>query len=435
MAAVAVAWASLGSGATAFAQTADSERARAREISAELHALETELGDLAEQYNVAQIQQTTANQRLNEVREAQRKNAALLTAARDRARGAAVTAYTDGRGAASADALLRSDSSELTIRRLYLDAVVARDRRAIDAYRAAANDAKELEAQLEATERNARLSGQLVQQRQSELEDATAQQQATLATVQGNVAQLIAQEDAAREAAEALKAQELLAQTQAREATRKASLEKSLSASLAHSRSASLVQSRSQSRQATTESTAKPTSSRSTSESKPATTSVSRATTAASSVRATTASTTTTSTASTLIPTAAAAQAGAVPEPTAGSSAQGLAAVEEAKRHLGKPYQWGGEGPDSFDCSGLAMVAWRAAGVGLSHSTTMQWRETTHIDPSDLRAGDLVFFGSTLHHMGIYVGDGMMIEAPSSGKVVRYRSIGRTDFAGATRPG
>jgi cell wall-associated NlpC family hydrolase len=405
-----------------------------------LDRLESELGELAEQYNIAQIQVATANERLTEVRKSHKTSTQLLAEARDRLRKAAVTAYTDGRTAARADALLRGNTDELALRRQYLDAAAARDREAVDEYRAAASDARDKEAELVATERNARLAADLVEARQADLERTTTEQRATLAQVQGNIARLVAEEDAAREEQERQRAAELLKKQQAQQVAG------SSSASSSQSQSQSQSMSRSASR-AKTSSASTVRTSRSTSAATTNVRSTSASTTRATSTPSSQNKSTTTTTASTaatavtttsLAPTSsptATGDASATPTPAAGSSAAGLLAVEEAKRHLGKPYQWAGVGPDSFDCSGLTMVAWRAAGVSLSHSTTMQWRETTHIDVADLRAGDLVFFGSSLHHVGLYVGDGMMIEAPSSGKVVRYRSIGRSDFAGATRPG
>jgi cell wall-associated NlpC family hydrolase len=98
-------------------------------------------------------------------------------------------------------------------------------------------------------------------------------------------------------------------------------------------------------------------------------------------------------------------------------------AVDEARRQLGKPYHWGGAGPDSFDCSGLTMWAWRKAGVGLPHYTGAQYDATVHIPLSELQPGDLVFFYRDVSHVGIYVGNGQMIHAPHTGDVVRYASI------------
>jgi cell wall-associated NlpC family hydrolase len=109
-------------------------------------------------------------------------------------------------------------------------------------------------------------------------------------------------------------------------------------------------------------------------------------------------------------------------------------AVAEAIAQLGKPYEWAGAGPDTFDCSGLTQWAWRAAGVRLTHSAEYQFRETRRVDLTDLKPGDLLFFGDPIHHVGMYVGGDTMIEAPYTGAVVRYRSIWRADLAGAGRP-
>jgi peptidoglycan DL-endopeptidase CwlO len=107
------------------------------------------------------------------------------------------------------------------------------------------------------------------------------------------------------------------------------------------------------------------------------------------------------------------------------------AVIAYAQAQLGKPYGWGASGPGSFDCSGLTLMAWQQAGVYLSHYTGAQWSETSRVAISDLRPGDLVFFGysgPSSHHVGLYVGGGQMIEAPHAGAVVRYASIYRSDL-------
>lgn len=111
-------------------------------------------------------------------------------------------------------------------------------------------------------------------------------------------------------------------------------------------------------------------------------------------------------------------------------------AVQAAEDQLGKPYQWGAEGPDSFDCSGLTKYAYAAAGIYLPHYTGDQWNSGRHVAESDLQPGDLVFFGSNLDHMGMYVGGGRLIHAPHSGDVVRYASLSgwfQDNYAGAVR--
>jgi cell wall-associated NlpC family hydrolase len=115
------------------------------------------------------------------------------------------------------------------------------------------------------------------------------------------------------------------------------------------------------------------------------------------------------------------------------ASGRASVAVAEAYRQLGKPYHWGSAGPNSFDCSGLMMWVWGKAGVSLPHSSRAQYGYGTHVSRDELQPGDLVFFGSPIHHVGIYVGGGQYIAAPHSGDVVGFRSMGRDGYAGATR--
>lgn len=111
-------------------------------------------------------------------------------------------------------------------------------------------------------------------------------------------------------------------------------------------------------------------------------------------------------------------------------------AVRVAEDQLGKPYVWGAEGPDSFDCSGLTKYAYAAAGIALPHFTGDQWNAGRHVAESELQPGDLIFFHSDLHHMGMYVGGGQLIHAPHSGDVVRIASLSgwfQDNYAGAVR--
>ncbi len=90
---------------------------------------------------------------------------------------------------------------------------------------------------------------------------------------------------------------------------------------------------------------------------------------------------------------------------------------------LGDPYQWAASGPNSYDCSGLTMAAWRHGGVSLPHSSSQQAGYGTRIPISALRPGDLVFFYSPISHVGIYLGHGLMIHAPHTGDVVRVAAM------------
>jgi peptidoglycan DL-endopeptidase CwlO len=146
----------------------------------------------------------------------------------------------------------------------------------------------------------------------------------------------------------------------------------------------------------------------------------------------------------------AAAAAGSGPPPTAAPSwaassgatvTQGDIAANWALTQLGKPYQWGGAGPDSYDCSGLTMEAWAHAGVQLLHYTGYQWEEGPHVPLSQLQRGDLLFYATnnsdpaTIHHVGIYIGNGLMVDAPYTGADVRIDSIYQPGIPiGAVRP-
>ncbi len=126
----------------------------------------------------------------------------------------------------------------------------------------------------------------------------------------------------------------------------------------------------------------------------------------------------------------------------AGASAeQGNIAASWALTQIGKPYQWGAAGPGTYDCSGLAMDAWARAGIQLGHYTGWQWPSGPHIPISQLRRGDLVFYAtntadpSTIHHVGIFIGGAMIVDAPYTGAFVRIDSIYQfAGLIGATRP-
>lgn len=112
-------------------------------------------------------------------------------------------------------------------------------------------------------------------------------------------------------------------------------------------------------------------------------------------------------------------------------NARARTAIDFACDQLGEPYQWAGAGPDSWDCSGLTMRAWGAAGVSLPHSSAQQATHGTSVSLGTLLPGDLVFRHSPISHVGLYIGDGLMIHAPQSGDVVRIAPI--KNLTAATR--
>src|SRR5688500_12788300 len=105
--------------------------------------------------------------------------------------------------------------------------------------------------------------------------------------------------------------------------------------------------------------------------------------------------------------------------PVAAPTAAAQVAVDTALAQLGDPYVWGGAGPDVFDCSGLTQYAYGAAGVYLPHSSRMQSELGVPVSVADLQPGDLLFFYSPVSHVGMYIGNGQMVHAPTSGDVVK----------------
>ncbi|WP_217212168.1 C40 family peptidase [Streptomyces sp. AC550_RSS872] len=112
-------------------------------------------------------------------------------------------------------------------------------------------------------------------------------------------------------------------------------------------------------------------------------------------------------------------------------------ALAFARSQIGKPYVWGATGPDSYDCSGLTQGAWKAAGVDIPRVTYDQVNAGTTVPLSSAQPGDLVFFYDDVTHVGIYIGNGMMIHAPKPGAYVREESIyydGESSIHSVVRP-
>ena len=115
-----------------------------------------------------------------------------------------------------------------------------------------------------------------------------------------------------------------------------------------------------------------------------------------------------------------------------------IAALAFAAGQLGVPYRWGGNGPGGFDCSGLSQAAFAHAGVALPRVAQDQFDAGPAVTGSTVQPGDLVFFGSGttgVDHVGLYIGDGLMVDAPHTGAVVRVEPADWSGLVGATRPG
>lgn len=114
----------------------------------------------------------------------------------------------------------------------------------------------------------------------------------------------------------------------------------------------------------------------------------------------------------------------APPAPASGA----LAALAFARAQIGEPYRWGAAGPDAWDCSGLTMGAWHAGGISLPHYSVAQYSQSTPISKSQLKVGDLVFWGSSsspssIYHVALYAGNGMIVQAPRTGRDVEEVSM------------
>ncbi|GAB2706748.1 hypothetical protein GCM10010442_26980 [Kitasatospora kifunensis] len=115
-------------------------------------------------------------------------------------------------------------------------------------------------------------------------------------------------------------------------------------------------------------------------------------------------------------------------------SAAGRQAVAFALAQLGKPYLWGAIGPDTYDCSGLTSQAWLHAGVQIPRTSQDQWAQLQHVPLNQLRPGDLVVYYESAEHIAMYIGGGLVVQAPHAGTVVRVSPIGMAPILGAVRP-
>jgi len=111
----------------------------------------------------------------------------------------------------------------------------------------------------------------------------------------------------------------------------------------------------------------------------------------------------------------------------------GAQALRFALTRRGDPYVWGAAGPDAFDCSGLVLWAYAQVGISLPHFTGDQWNMGVHVARADLEPGDLVFFYPDIGHVGLYIGNGLMVDAPNFGEVVQVEPVMWDVYVGAVR--
>ncbi|MFF4226020.1 NlpC/P60 family protein [Streptomyces abikoensis] len=117
------------------------------------------------------------------------------------------------------------------------------------------------------------------------------------------------------------------------------------------------------------------------------------------------------------------------------ASGDAARAIDFATAQIGKDYVWGAEGPDTYDCSGLTLKAWAAAGRAIPRTSQEQWRQLPKVDVKDMRPGDLVIYYADASHVGMYIGDGRIVHAPRPGRQVTVTGAGSMPVLGVVRPG
>lgn len=125
---------------------------------------------------------------------------------------------------------------------------------------------------------------------------------------------------------------------------------------------------------------------------------------------------------------------GVLKEISGKASEAGREAVKYATAQIGKPYEWGAEGPKTYDCSGLTSQAWAAGGHPIPRTSQEQWKQLPHVDVKDMRPGDLIIYFDDASHVALYVGDGTIVHAPRPGRTVTVAGAGSMPILGVVRP-
>ncbi|HEX5267055.1 MAG TPA: NlpC/P60 family protein [Acidimicrobiales bacterium] len=344
----------------AGAATEASLRSQAASLTARLGQLAQQEARVDEQYNQARLALAAAQTHQQQAQAAAARAAAQVTARRRVLTSAAVDAYMrggSGAGAGGVTLLMQSNQTTYGIQQSYLQSVADTQQSAIDGLRQAQAQLAAQQSRLARATRSARSDVATAAGLRSQLGSTASSEVSALSQVRGQLAQMVAADQAAAQAAQAAAARarlQALSHTTA-SAGRPVSRDNPLPALGGGSRGGGSA-------------------------------------------------------------------VGPIgPAPSQGGAAG--VALEWAQRELGKPYVYGGAGPDSFDCSGLIMYIFGQAGVSLPHSAAGQWDDTTRISYAQARPGDLVFFYQPVDHVGIYVGNGEMIDAPHTGADVEYDPI------------
>jgi peptidoglycan DL-endopeptidase CwlO len=340
-------------GAGAHASPIDDMQAKAKALQDQIDQNGDKISALSEQYDGAQLKLKTAQQAVADAAtriEATKAETARLQKLVKQRAASVYRQAVSGSGFAQYDL---SNQSQLEVRNKYADIASQNDDALVGQLVVAKEQLTEQKAAAEQAQAAAQQERDQIAQSKSAIEAANAQQQQLLSQVKGQLAQLIAQEQARRAAAAAAAARARFAAN-----------------SVAHS---------------------------------------------------------------TAVRGSSGSDAFAnVPLPP--PSGRAAAAIAFARAQLGKPYVYAASGPDSYDCSGLTMAAWGAAGVSLPHYSGAQYDMLPKVPLSAMQPGDLVFWGGGgSQHVGIYIGGGLMIHAPHTGDVVKIAPVYGSPV-GAARP-
>ena len=344
----------------------DDKRAEAQQLQNEIDANGTQLDALSERYNGAQYRFEQAQAAATEAQQKLDATTAEVAHLRTMVNERGAELY---RGAGQGPTSLDVSSANALIASSKYSALAAKhDTKLLDELRRAERTLRDQQAAAEQAQADAQDEQRAIAQAQAGVEAANARQEQLLSQVNGEIAQLVAEEQARKEAAELAAAQQRYVAAAAANVP-------------------------------TTNSMA-PSTGRS--------------------------------------GTSGGTSGGGGPAPSANVPVNGggaSAAIAYARSQLGKPYCYAGAGPACFDCSGLTMRAWGAAGVSMPHYSGAQYSMFPHVPLSAMQPGDLVFWGpGGSDHVGLYIGGGQMIAAPHTGDVVKIQAVYGSPI-GAARPG
>lgn len=423
--------------APAVADELSDARAEAARIATQLESLRVEASTLDEQYNQVAVELVTIQADVASAEADVVRFSGELAAMRGEAGGMALTTYMNPNVVGPLTGMLGGSAAgnEAAQRQGYTSVVLGVSTSLTDQLKATTDDAQAAEAVLAAAlDRQTELQAELAES-QVAVSGAITEHEALQASVQGELARLVAEEQARREAAEAEAARQ-------REAERVAEARRQEAEAQAAQRAEAEADDARQAQEAPS-SASEARSSDDGSEDDDDTPAPAPAATSSQSSQSQSSQAPRQTSAPTTAQQQEAAEeeddepassgsGGNVPSPSPGASG----AVEAAMSQLGVMYRFAAAQPGvAFDCSGLTKWAWGQAGVSLPHSSKQQYAVLPHIPSDQARPGDLFFFGSPIHHVGMYIGDGQMVNATQTGRPVSISNAYRKDLVGVARPG